>query len=175
MSDNLNTSRYNWGEQLKVEVGDLSNINSATGDKRPSTPIPEGRFAAFLQGVKIGTFKSGSYGATLTYVIESGAAKNRKINEYLVLSKADGSVVAGSGGRLKQKLMAYGLPIEKINAFKGPRNEHDLGDFKFVLGAPVTIVVKDDKDKATGKARINELSGQPYRRVAGVYGRVIEE
>jgi hypothetical protein len=174
MSD-LNTSRYNWGEQLKVEVGDLTNINTSTGARKPSSPIPEGRYAAFLQEVKIGTFKSGSYGVTLTYVIESGDAKNRKINEYLVLSKADGTPVVGSGGRLKQKLMAYGLPIEKINAFKGPRNEHDLGDFKFVLGAPVTIVVTDDKDKTTGKARVNNLTGQPYRRVAFVDGRVIEE
>jgi hypothetical protein len=65
MSDNMNTSPFNWGQALKVEVGDLTNQGNggATGaTKAPASPIPAGRYAAFVQQIKHGTFKTGSYG-----------------------------------------------------------------------------------------------------------------
>lgn len=160
----LTTNRFNWGEELKSAANDISISASAQGGGNSQGPVAIGNHPAFLQEVKHGTFKSGSYGLTFTYVIESGEAKNRKIREYLVLSKADGTTVKFSGQRLKRRLMGFGLPLEKINAFKGPRNEHDLGDFRLVVNAPVTIVVKDD----------GEYEGRPSRKVAAVYQRTLE-
>lgn len=174
MSENKNTaSTYNWGEELKVEVGDLtsraaSNSAAGKGAKKSFAPLPTGRHAAFVQTVQHGTFKSGSYGLTITYVIEGGEAKNRKIKEYLVLTKSDGTKMDKGGARLKQRLMAFGVPVEKINAFKPPRNEHDLGDLKFAISAPVTIIVAEDSKSIAP-------DGIPYRRVAGVYLRNLEE
>lgn len=169
----LNTSKYNWGEQLKVDIGDIT--PKASANRAASGPIPVGRHEGFLQEVKHGSFKTGSYGVTFTYVFESGAAKNRKIRETIVLQKADGTEVKYASSRLKRRLMSLGLPIEKINAFKGPRNEHDLGDFKLVLGAPVTVVVEEDKDYKTGALRMNPATGQSYRAVKGVYSREVSE
>jgi hypothetical protein len=103
-------------------------------------------------------------GVTVTYVIESGSVKNRKINDIIVLAKQDKSPTQFGGQTLKRRLMAFGLPIEKINAFKAPRNEHDLGDFALTLGAAVTIVVKED----------GEYNGRPSRKVAGVYAREVQ-
>lgn len=164
---NLTTSKYNWAEQLKVDVGDLtqSGSNTAIGDKTPRAPIAPGRYAGFLQEVKHGTFKTGSYGMSFTYVLEGGEFNNRKIKETLVLTKASGDAVPYSGARLKRRLMSLGLPIEKINAFKGPRNEHDLGDFRLVIGAPVTVIVADD----------GEYNGRPSRKVKAVYSREVAE
>jgi hypothetical protein len=174
----LNTNKYNWGEQLKVEVGDLTSRGGASsygGSKAPSGPIPVGRHAAFLQEVKHGSFKTGSYGVTFTYVFESGEAKNRKIRETIVLSKADGTPVKFANSRLKRRLMSLGMAIEKINAFKGPRNEHDLGDFKLVLGAPVTLIISEDKDSRTGEIRTNPTTGIAYRVVKAAYAREVQE
>lgn len=161
----LSKPKYNWGEELKVQVGDLSNGSATAMSDAPKAPIPAGTHPGFLQEVKHGTFKSGSYGMTFTYVIESGVAKNRKIREYLVLSRADGTSIPFSGSRLKRRLMGFGLALEKINAFRGPRNEHDLGDFALALGAPVTIIVADD----------GEYEGRPSRKVKAVYQRVLTE
>jgi len=172
----INTNKFNWGEALKVEVGDLSGPGTAANGSGKGGagkgPMPTGTFAAFVKEVKHGTFKKGSYGITLTYVIESGAAKNRTINEYIVLTKADGTNLEFSAKKLKQRLMNLGLPIEKINAFKGPRNEHDLGDFRLVIGAPVTVTIAIDKDK-DGNPR--EYEGRVQRRVAAVYSREVGE
>jgi hypothetical protein len=162
----LNTNKYDWGNELKVEIGDLSKVggqgSTGTGTKGPITP---GRYAAFLQEVKNGTFKSGSYGVTFTYIIDNGPMKNRKIREHIVLKRADGSVVEFGGARIKRRLMGFNMPLEKINAFRGPRNEHDLGDFALVLGAPVTIVVAED----------GEYNGAPSRKVKAVYQRTLAE
>lgn len=173
----LNTSKYNWGEQLKVDIGDLTPKAGGMGGAggKPSTPIPTGRHSAFLQEVKHGSFKTGSYGVVFTYVFEGGEAKNRKIRETIVLTKANGEAVKFANNRLKRRLMSLGLPIEKINAFKGPRNEHDLGDFKLVLGAPVTVIVAEDKDFKTGALRTNPNTGIAYRTVKAVYSREIAE
>lgn len=161
-STTLTTSKYNWAEQLKVEVGDLSQTKTtATGERAPLKPIAAGRYPGFLQEVKHGSFKTGSYGMSFTYVLEGGEFNNRKIKETIVLTKANGEAVNFSGARLKRRLMSLGLPIEKINAFKGPRNEHDLGDFRLVIGAPVTVIVKED----------GEYDGRPSRKVAAVYSR----
>jgi hypothetical protein len=163
---NTNTSPVNWGEMLKVEVGDLTpKAGSGTTGRTPAPIIPAGRHAAFLQEVKHGAFKTGSYGMSFTYVIDTGTAKNSKIKETVVLAKANKDPVQFVAERLKRRLMAFGLTVEKINAFKGPRNEHDLGDFKLVLGAPVTIIVKED----------GEYNGRPSRKVAAVYSREVTE
>lgn len=162
----LNTNKYDWGNELKVEVGDLSGVQSSGGAGASKGPITPGRYAAFLQEVKNGTFKSGSYGITFTYIIDTtGPMKNRKIREHIVLKRADGSVVEFGGARIKRRLMGFNMPLEKINAFRGPRNEHDLGDFALVLGAPVTIVVAED----------GEYNGAPSRKVKAVYQRTLAE
>ncbi len=170
----LNTSSYNWGEQLKVDIGDLQSNSGSSRSGGNSGPIPVGRHPGFLQEVKHGTFKTGSYGITFTYVIESGIAKNKKIRETLVLQKADKTAVPFAANRLKRRLMSLGMQVEKINSFKGPRNEHDLGDFKLVLGAPVTLIVAEDKDK-TGAVRTNPTTGVSYRTVKAVYEREVKE
>jgi hypothetical protein len=161
----LNTNKYDWGNELKVEIGDLSGAGAPSSTGASKGPIPPGRYAGFLQEVRNGTFKSGSYGITFTYVIEGGPQKNRKIREHVVLTRADGSVINFSGARIKRRLMGFGMPLEKINAFRGPRNEHDLGDFRLVLGAPVTIVVEED----------GEYNGMPSRKVKAVYQRTLAE
>jgi Protein of unknown function (DUF669) len=159
--------KYNWGEALKADVSAMvqNGGNNSGGERTPAKPIAPGRYAAFIQAIKHGTFKTGSYGLTTTYVIEGGDFKNRKINDNLVLQKADGTAVKGADARLKRFLMAGGLSSEKINAFKGPRTEHELGDFKLLIQEPVTIVVKDD----------GEYEGRPSRKVAGVYVRTVSE
>lgn len=161
----LNTTPYNWGEALKADVNDVTLVTNNSNTGNAKGPITPGKYAAFLQEVKHGTFKKGSYGLTFTYVIESGASKNRKIREYLVLKKADGTAMTFGAERMKKRLLNFGMPLEKINAFKGPRNEHDLGDFKLVLGAAVTIDVAADAD----------YEGKPSRKVKAVYPRAIEE
>lgn len=171
----LNTSKYNWGEQLKVDVADVAPKGSFGGGNRaPMGPIPIGRHSGFLQEVKHGTFKTGSYGVTFTYVFDEGEAKNKKIRETIVLQKADGTDVKYANSRLKRRLMSLGLAIEKINAFKGPRNEHDLGDFKLVIGAPVAVIVAEDKDR-DGQLRKNPETGITYRTVKAVYSREVAE
>lgn len=163
----LNTTKYDWGNALKVEVGDLTKATGGNaGNSKASTgPLPIGRYAAFLQEVKHGTFKTGSYGLTFKFVIEGGASKNRKISECVVLTNASGNPTPFGAERMKRRLMNFGMPIEKINAFKGPRNEHDLGDFKLVLGAPVTLVIKEDKP----------YNGKAATRISAVYPREIAE
>ena len=158
---------YNWGDALKVEVGDLTPKSGSTSgaNRAPLAPLPAGRYAAFVKEIKHGTFKKGSYGLTVTYVIEEGAAKNRQIREYIVLTKADGTATPFGNRTMKRRLMSYGLSVEKINSFKAPRNEHDLGDFKLALSAPVTIIVAED----------GEYEGKPSRKVKAVYGRAITE
>lgn len=171
----LNTSQYNWGEQLKGAVKELPSKPGGSfggGNKPPSGPIPVGKHAGFVESIKHGTFKTGSYGITFTYVFEEGAVKNRNIREIIVLRKADGTDVKYAASRLTQRLMNLGLALEKINAFKAPRNEHDLGDFALVLGAPVTVSVAEDKDK-DGTIRTNPTTGAPYRRVQAVYSREV--
>lgn len=159
----MNTNKFNWGEALKIDAADVAtNIANQTG-RAPLKPITPGRYAAFLQAVKTTVFKTGSFGVTFTYIIEGTDFKNRKISDNLVLVKADGTPVTGANGRLKRNLMAYGLPLEKIESFKGPQNEHQLGDFALVLGQPVTIEVKDD----------GEYQGRPSRKVNGVYLRKV--
>lgn len=162
----MNINKYNWGEALKVELENLPTESSNTGgEKKALPPIEPGRYAAFVQEVKHGTFKTGSYGVTFKYVIEGGPFKNRKVTDNLVLTKSDGTAVKYADSRLKRALMAFGLPLEKINAFKGPRNEHDLGDFRLAIGAPVTIIVKDDGD----------YNGRPSRKVVGTYIRTVAD
>jgi|SRR5271165_485431 len=163
----LNTSKYNWGEELKVDINDAKTVAAAEAGSAgtPRGPIAPGTYSAFLQEVKHGTFKTGSYGMTFTFVIEGGENKNRKIREYLVLTKADGTAVQYANTRLKRRLLDFGLPLEKINAFKGPRNEHDLGDFRLTLGAPVTVIVAD----------AGMYNGVPSRKVKAVYKRAIAE
>lgn len=156
------SNKYNWGEALKADVSSMVKTGNEGGGPEPIAP---GRYSAFIQAIKHGTFKTGAYGLTTTFVIEGGEFKNRKINENLVLTKADGSAVKGANSRLKRFLMAGGLSLEKINAFKGPRTEHELGDFKLLIQEPVTIVVKDD----------GEYNGRPSRKVSGVYGRTVSE
>jgi|SRR5271165_4564108 len=160
----INTTKFNYAEELKVEVGDLSSAQASNGSA-PSTPLPVGRFPAFLQGIQQETYKSGSSGITATYVLDGGIAKNRKIKERLVLTRADGSTVEYAGQRLKRRLLSWGMPLEKIQAFKGPRNEHDMGDFKLVLGAPVTVTIKDE----------GEYQGRPSRGVGAVFSREVSE
>src|SRR5271166_3520858 len=158
----LNTSGYNWGEALKVDIGDLKNVSTAAGGTRPPLkPVAPGRYAAFLQEAKPTTYKTGAFGIKTTYVIEEGEFKNRKITDNIILTKKDGSKTPYGANTLKKRLMAFGLPMEKILAFKGPRNEHDLGDFRLVLSAAVTIIVKAD----------GEYNGRPSVKVAGVYIR----
>lgn len=163
----MNTNKYDWGAALKVEVGDLAprEGDNNNGEKKALAPIAAGRYPAFVQEIKHGTFKTGSYGITSTFVIESGEAKNRKLRDYIVLTKADGTATKFGSATLKRRLMSYGLPVEKINAFKGPRSEHDLGDFRLAVGAPVTIIVKED----------GEYMGRPSRKVAAVYPREVKD
>ena|ERR1700692_2153298 len=162
------SGKFNWGEALKVDVSSSMQNNtsgSGGGNGAPAKPLLPGRYAAYIQAIKHGTFKTGAYGITTTYVIEGGEFKNRKITENLVLTKGDGTPVKGADARLKRFLMAGGLSLEEIYAFKAPRNEHDLGSLAKVVSKPVTIIVKDD----------GEYNGRPSRKVAGVYDRKISE
>lgn len=164
----MNTIKYDFGNQLKTAVAEVQanpQANNGMGDRKPLAPLAEGKYSAFVESITHGSFKTGSYGITITYVIESGPAKNRKIRDRIVLSKADGSATQFGANTLQRFLMAAGLPLEKLLAFKSPRNEHDLGDFRLAISAPVTISVKAD----------GEYNGKPSRKVNGVFQRTVTE
>lgn len=146
---------YDWGNVLKAQV-QATTVTSSNG--KPKGPVPTGRYNARISAITHGTFKKGSYGVKITYAITDSKAAGRTLNEYIVLTKADGTAAQFGPEKLKRRLMTV-LSSEQINNFKSPADAHDLGDFKLLFNEPVVIVVKEDAP----------FEGRPSRKIGGVY------
>lgn len=155
MSNANNAKAYNWSDLLKADVKGTSVEGNA-----PRGAIPPGKHAARISAIKLTTFKSGSYGAQLTYALEGQGVVGRTINEYIVLVDKDGNKTTYGDLNIKRRLMAVLTPAQ-LAAFKQPKNDQDLGDFRLLFNAPVTVAVKDD----------GTYEGRPARKVGAVYAR----
>lgn len=172
----LNTNRYNWGEQLKSSITEAaaSPKNFGGGARKTGGSPPLGRHEGFLQAVKPEVYGTGSYGVTFTFVFENDEAKGTTIRDRIILQKKDGSNVNYANVRLFRRLRELGMAEEKIAAFVGPRGEHDIGDLRLVIGAPVSVIVAEDKNK-DGSLRKNTETGNVYKVVKAVYAREVLE
>jgi hypothetical protein len=151
-------------ERLKQAAAEVTLNAKGSGEKKPLAPLAEGRYAAFVEKVESTTFKTGSKGYTITYCIEQGPAKNRKIRDRIIITDKAGNETKYGYNNLSRFLKAAAVSADVMGNFKFPKNEHDLGDFRHALSAPVTIQVKAD----------GEWEGRPNRKVAGVYERSAE-
>lgn len=146
---------YDWAGLLKADVNETS-IESS----KPRGAIPIGKHSARISAIKFTTFKKGSYGVQLTYALEGEGVVGRTINEYIVLTTKEGEKTQYGDLNLKRRLMAV-LTADQLAKFKAPKNEQDLGDFRLLFNAPVTVNVADG----------GEYEGRPTRKVKGVYSR----
>lgn len=146
---------YDWAGMLKSEVA-----STTVEASKPKGPITSGKHNARIAAIKFLTFKTGSYGIQLTYALESEGFVGRTINENLVLVKADGTKAQYGDLNVKRRLMAVLTP-DQLKKFKQPKSEQDLGDFRLLFNAPVTVNIKDD----------GEYEGRPSRKVSAVYAR----
>lgn len=149
------TKAYDWAALLKADVGE-----QAGGGETSRSPIPVGKHSARISAIKFQTFKKGSYGVQLTYGFEGGAISGRTINEYIVLVTKEGVKTDYGDLNLKRRLMAV-LTAAQLKNFKQPKSEQDLGDFRLLFNAPVTLNIKE----------ADAWEGRPQRKVAGVYSR----
>lgn len=148
---------YDWAGALKSEVAQTAVEGR---DSAPRKPLNPGKYAARIASIKFKTFSTGSYGVTIGYALESEGNVGRVINENLVLTDASGNKTKYGDLNIKRRLMATLTP-EQLAKFKGPKNDQDLGDFRLMFNAPVTVDIKDD----------GVYEGRPSRKVAAVYSR----
>lgn len=146
---------FDWAGMLKADVKGAS-----VGADKPRWPIPHGKHAARIAAIKLTTFSTGSYGLQITYALEGAGVVGRTINEYIVLTTSSGSKTEYGDNNLKRRLMAV-LSADQLANFKQPKNDQDLGDFRLLFNAPVTVDVKDG----------GVYKDRPTVKVGGVYER----
>jgi hypothetical protein len=132
---------YDWGNVIKAE------LDSVDADGNPKKAVAEGSYNATVSGVKVGKSKGGAFGVTLSFTIDGGAENGRTVKEGIYLTKKDGNPVPFGPSKLKRRLLNCGLTAEQITGFKFPKKETEMGDFKHILDAQVTITVKHDTIK----------------------------
>lgn len=149
------TKGYDWASLLKADVNETN-----VGESTPRTPIPVGKHAARISAIKFTTFKKGSYGVQLTYSLEGSGVVGRTINEYIVLVTKEGAKTPYGDLNLKRRLMAV-LSADQLAKFKQPKSEQDLGDFRLLFNAPVTVSIKEGE----------MYEGRIQRKVGAVFSR----
>ena len=149
------TKAFDWAGMLKTDVN-----NSSVEGGTPKGALPIGKHPARISAIKLTTFKKGSYGVQLTYALEGQGVVGRTINEYIVLVTAEGKKTPYGDLNIKRRLMAV-LTADQLAVFKQPKNDQDLGDFRLLFNAPVTVNIKDD----------GVYEGRPSRKVGAVYSR----
>jgi len=132
---------------LKVAQADIARAEGGSG-----VAIPDGVYSATVLSATPTVFKKGSTGVIVTYLIDDGEYKGKKINDYIVMELADGRDFEKGISQLKKLQTGAGLTQKEIDNFKYPVDANgkltgQLGDFKKLIDAPFLIHVKGEPSK----------------------------
>lgn len=151
-------------EQPKNDWNGVINADLKDAEFSGGLVIPDGQYEAMLSSVEAVTFKAGSKGLKVTYAITLNG-KVVTINDYFVIKLADGSSNPTGSASVKKLILECGTDVEKLATFKFPAfDSKALGDFKFILEAPLSITIKAQTQKSglhAGKSfpRVKSFSG----------------
>lgn len=146
-------TKKNWANDAKSKF-------PATTKRRDFKPL-EGRHEARIESAEPVIYKSGSFGITITFNVESKGNEGRKVYDRIVIRKADGTELSFAQERLNKRLAAAGFSDNEIADFTWPTDTDSFGDLPELVGAPVTLVLEATR----------EYLGKPQTDVRAVYSR----
>jgi len=147
----------------------MSKPSTATKEAAQAIPVGTGntkdrgtRYEGTIDKIETTSYRTGAFGLKMKYIV---AGLDRPVYENIVLKTVDkadpdGNLVNTKYGidSFKRRLQAAGYTSEDILAFPIPRKITDNSEFADVLGATVTIYLRD-----------REYMGKAVKDVASVW------
>lgn len=132
----------------------MSKVNTATKQAAQAIPVATAtnpkdrgtRHEGVIDKIETTSYRTGSFGLKLKYVV---TGVERPVYENIILRKNDeeGNLINTKYGidSFKRRLQAFGYTSEDILAFPIPKKVTDNAEFSDILGATVTVYLRDRK------------------------------